>query len=256
MTDTIATVERGEVALARATLARLCAQAYREPGPDWRAEWDEIAAGAPMALEVLEHGALRGFELEPLWRAAEDLERLRLDHVRRIGHCPRAGITPYETEWTGAAGEILQYHLLADLGGFYGAFGLEPAEGCDERLDHLSLELCFLAYLCVREAHTEEGSEALEIVRAAQRRFLEEHLLAWAPSFCSRVVRDDADGFHAHAARLLQAFLESERARFGLAGECAPRELAESHLSLEDCCVGCDQSAGCAGPAAFAAEGG
>lgn len=255
MTHTTATVERSEIALARATLARLCAQAFREPGPVWQAEWDEIAVGVPTALEVLREGPLDGFEFAPLWLAAQDLERLRAEHVRRIGHCPRAGITPYETEWTGAAGEILQYHLLADLGGFYGAFGLEPADGCGERLDHLSLELCFLSYLCVREARCEEGDEALDIVRTAQRRFLEEHLLAWAPSFCARVVRDDADGFHAHAARLLQAFLESERARFGLAGEGAPRELAESHLTLEDCCVGCEQSAGCAGPAAFAAQG-
>jgi DMSO reductase family type II enzyme chaperone len=261
MPSTSPTVERGEVALARATLCRLYAQAFREPGSSWKSEWDEIAAGVPTALDVLAsddsaRAAAEREDLGPLWAGANDLERLRGAHTRLIGHCPRAGATPYETEWTGSAGEILQYHLLADLCGFYEAFGLALAPECDERADHLALELCFLGFLCVKEAHAEEQSAELDLVRAAQCSFLEQHLLAWAPAFCARVEREDEAGFHGRAARHLASFLERERERFGLAAPSGLRELSESQLALEDCCVGCDLARDCAGPEAHAEEPG
>lgn len=257
MPSTSPEVERAESALARATLCRLYAQALREPGASWRSEWDEIAAGVPTALDVLAEGdfaraAAEREDLGALGAAANDLERLRGAHTRLIGHCPRAGVTPYETEWTGSAGEILQYHLLADLCGFYEAFGLALAPECDERADHLALELSFLCFLYVKEAQAEEGSAGLDLVRAAQCSFLEQHVLAWAPSFCARVEREDGTGFHGRAARLLASFLERERVRFGLEAPSALRELSESQLALEDCCVGCDQARDCAGPEAHA----
>lgn len=260
----------GESALARGTLYRLLAQAFRHPGESWQEEWDEIARGASTALEVLGSGTnvlprsldsasaalCEAFDL--VWAASRDPERIRCDHARLVGHSPRAGTTPYETEWTGAAGEILQYHLLADLGGFYRAFGLELAHSCDERHDHLSIELCFLGFLCVREAAAEErgASEVAAIVRDAQRRFLDEHVLRWARSFSTRTKEEDPDGFYGRAAVLLERFLEAERARFGLAAEETFRELSASSLALEDCCVGCEHSKSCAGPASYAREGG
>lgn len=265
MVTTEAVLASGEVALARATLYRLAAQAFRHPGQGWHEEWDAIARGVGTALEVLAHedrarsGPQRcvppalfdAYDL--LWAASRDRERIRRDHARLIGHSPRAGVTPYETEWTGSAGEILQYHLLADLGGFYRAFGLELAQGCDERADHLALELCFLAFLCIKEARAEDGrAEDLEVVRAAQRQFLDEHLLRWSGSFGARVEREDAEGFYGRAARLLLVFLAAERRRFGLVERDGPRDLSESSLALEDCCVGCELARGCAGPAGHA----
>jgi DMSO reductase family type II enzyme chaperone len=259
----------GEVALARATLYRLVAQAFRHPDEGWQAEWDDAARGAGTALEVLASeasailrapgsgiaGLCGAFDL--VWAASRDLERIRRDHARLVGHSPRAGATPYETEWTGAAGEILQYHLLADLAGFYRAFGLDRAQTCDERQDHLSIELCFLGFLCVREGAAEERgvAEIVQLVRDAQRRFLDEHVLRWARSFCARTRKDDPDGFYGRAAALLEQLLEAERARFGLAGEESFRELRASSLALEDCCVGCEHSRGCAGPATYARDG-
>jgi TorA maturation chaperone TorD len=262
MTTTCPQLEPGEPALARATLYRLCAQAFRHPGPSWREEWDQIARGVGTALEVLaledrvRPAATRSlppvlFEaFDLLWAASRDEARIRDAHARLIGHSPRAGTTPYETEWTGSSGEILQYHLLADLSGFYHAFGLELAPGCGERADHLALELCFLSFLCLKEARTvADGGEEHAVVREAERRFLDEHLLSWADAYGARVEREDPHGFHGQAARFLRAFLGAERRRFEL-GDHEPRELSESSLALEDCCVGCDLARGCAGPAA------
>ncbi|NOT32317.1 MAG: hypothetical protein HOP15_17865 [Planctomycetes bacterium] len=259
----------GEVALARATLYRLLAQAFRYPGAGWHEEWNEIARGISAALEVLAQedrarpstercvppALFDAFDL--VWAASRDPQRIRHDHARIVGHSPRAGTTPYETEWTGAAGEILQYHLLADLGGFYRAFGLDLAQTCDERHDHLSIELCFLGFLCVREAAAEERgvSEVVALVRDAQRRFLDEHVLRWARSFSARTKSEDPEGFYGRAAVLLERLLEAERARYGLAGEEGFRELGASSLAPEDCCVSCEHSKSCAGPTDHAQDG-
>ncbi len=256
------TLSAGEVALARATLYRLCAQAFRHPGRDWPAEWNAIARGIGAALEVLALDGCGTAELHDAfdlaWAAARDPGRIRRDHVRLMGHCPRAGTTPYETEWTGSAGELLQYHLLADLGGFYRAFGLELATGCDERPDHLSIELCFLSFLCVKEATAEERALAplLEAVREGQQKFLDEHLLRWAAAFCARVKREDPGGYYGQAATLLERFLARERERFALPTEGGFQPLGDTSLSLEDCCVGCEYAKGCAGPASPATETG
>lgn len=94
-------------------------------------------------------------------------------------------------------------------------------------------------------------------MRDAQRRFLDEHVLRWARSFSARTKREDPAGFYGRAAVLLEHFLETERARFGLAGEETFRELGASSVTLEDCCVGCEHArsapeGGCAGPATLA----
>ena len=242
----------GEVALARAVVYRLGAQAFRHPGPGWLEEWDRIARGVAAALEALALDAPLASELheafDRCWGASRDVERVRAGHARAVGASPRAGVTPYETEWTGAAGDLLQYHQLADLSGFYRAFDLELARTCDERVDHLSVELAFLQFLCVKEGLAEEqGREDLAaLAREGQRSFLEQHLLRWAPACCARF--EESPGFHAHAAELVRRFLERERERFSLEGEARPAALAASKLALEDCCVGCSLSARC-GPA-------
>jgi TorA maturation chaperone TorD len=243
---------RGEVALARGVFYRLCAQAFRYPGDGWQAEWDEAARGVGAALEVLTstgscpdpmHDA---FDLA--WASARDVERLRADHARLIGPSPRAGATPYGTEWSGAAGEILQYHQLADLSGFYRAFGLELSRACDERVDHLAVELAFLQFLCLKEAHAEEtGLDGLAAAaRAGQMKFLGEHVLPWACACGTRLRGLGADGFYGHAATLLEAFLRTERVRFALQEEeeTVPVPLP-TRMTLEECCVSCDRASTC-----------
>jgi DMSO reductase family type II enzyme chaperone len=251
-----------EAASARAVLYRLAAQAFRHPDESWRPAWDEIAAGVGAALAALPASRARteladAFDLA--WAASCDSSRVREDHARLIGHSPRAGATPYETEWTGAAGELLQYHLLADLAGFYRAFGLELAQGCDERADHLSIELCFMQFLCLKEAAAEEGglADLAACARAGEKRFLEEHLLRWAPGCCARFVREDERSFLGRAAALVASFLALEAERFAVEpGQGELRTLAESSLSIEDCCIGCSQASSCLGRAPEAGEHG
>jgi DMSO reductase family type II enzyme chaperone len=198
--------------MARATLYGALAQAFRPPSASWREEWDEIVECMDAALEVLAEGELApgalfdGFEL--LRAASGDEERLRREHERLT----RAGGTkPYEAECSGKA----LADLTLELRDFYRAFGLELRPEADERPDHLALELCFLAFLCVKEAQAEDQAELeiLGLVQSAERRFLEEHLLPWVPEFCEQLRREQSLSFHACAAELLAQFLEGEPAR-------------------------------------------
>ena len=69
---------------------------------------------------------------------------------------------------------------LADLAGFYRAFGLDfGVEGsAREMLDHISLELEFYSYLLMKQnALSEKGDqEGVEIVLDARKKFLSDHL--------------------------------------------------------------------------------
>jgi TorA maturation chaperone TorD len=258
------TIERmcdEELCLARAVLWRLAALAFRHPAGSWRDEWSEALRGAGAALETLGDearqrgpaGARTMAELcqacDRLPAAALDDDRLRSAHLRLFGPTPRSGVTPYESEWIGAPGELSQFHRIADVSGFYRAFGLDLAATCDERHDHLSVELAFLNVLAVKEAYAlARGLDDMaQTCRSATRRFLAEHLGRWAPACCARLVRADPTGFHGLAARFLAELVRLEGERVGASPGDVELRPIETSTALEDCCVSCDKLDACAG---------
>lgn len=70
---------------------------------------------------------------------------------------------------------------LADVRGFYRAFGLEPSSEDPHLPDHLSTELEFYSLLLVKQAYAMDNgwAEQEEISRDAGRKFLEHHLGRW-----------------------------------------------------------------------------
>ncbi|MBT9546652.1 MAG: molecular chaperone TorD family protein [Candidatus Sericytochromatia bacterium] len=86
----------------------------------------------------------------------------------------------YETEY-GRNRAISKSTELADLAGFYQAFGLNN-EGQPEMPDHISVELEFYGYLLLKEAWLKEQGdrEGGEIVAEARAKFLQGHLAAFA----------------------------------------------------------------------------
>jgi TorA maturation chaperone TorD/NAD-dependent dihydropyrimidine dehydrogenase PreA subunit len=69
--------------------------------------------------------------------------------------------------------------------------------------DHLSIELAFMAHLASREARAwdERDERAAWDYVAREESFLREHLVAWLPQFCRRIL---AGRPHAHYAALAQ----------------------------------------------------
>lgn len=128
-----------------------------------------------------------------------------------------------ETEY-GMAHIFQKSNTLADIAGFYRAFGVDRTDGA-ERPDHLSVELEFLSFLAAKEAHAlEAGREyQAETCRSAERLFLSEHTGRFAPGLFRRMV--DGGGFYGIAAETGLAAVEHLMAEHGIA---MPDQLAPS----------------------------
>lgn len=242
-----ATLEPGtrDLALARAVVYRYLSENLRHPAQALltEREWSPALAAA---LEECGAGSLA----ELARRCHElggDRERVESDYGRIIGHTPRAGVPPYESEWLGAAGDLLQYHQMADITAFYRAFGLELALNCDERGDHVAIELSFLQFLCAKEAWGEQRSED-ELVLAArdgQRAFLGGHVATWTPAFCRKLGAAGCGGYYEALSALTAGWVEAECRRLGVACGDATLVPGESSLTLEETCVSCAHASSC-----------
>jgi len=106
---------------------------------------------------------------------------------------------------------------IADVAGFYRAFGVEVAPGT-ERPDHITAELEFMHLLAVKEsvARSEGGEEEhVAVCRDAARTFLRDHLGRWAQRFAERLKEVADDSVYAAAGRLLGGFVASDAERLG-----------------------------------------
>lgn len=82
----------------------------------------------------------------------------------------------YETEYGHLRG-MAKGHDLADIAGFYMAFGLEVSSGdAHEMADHIAVELEFYALLLLKQEALKGDQEGSDIVEGARRKFLVDHL--------------------------------------------------------------------------------
>jgi len=206
-----AAVER---ALARSRLYRLLALAFRYPDAARVGALGQLAGAVPVEALGESGRALRPALAELASAAgATTPEALQDQYVAAFGHVTLPDCPLYESA-CGAGDPFQQPQALANISGFYRAFGLEMAKDAAERADHLAVELEFMHYLAYREAYALEhhGREQARLIRGAQRRFLQDHLGRWGP-VVARAVAARADGALAAAARLLERFLDAEARR-------------------------------------------
>lgn len=108
---------------------------------------------------------------------------------------------------------------LVDIAGFYRAFGfeLDQAGGGREMLDHIGIELEFLALMIMKEIHLSETGDAVgeEIVSFAREKFLLEHLGRFAGAIGKRpgVAAND---FYSEVFRWVAGIVDGECSVLGL----------------------------------------
>ncbi len=122
---------------------------------------------------------------------------------------------PYETEYTKETPHhsLTEPAQMADIAGFYRAFGLVVSESTPERVDHIAAELEFMYFLTYKEsiAFKENNREHIRILRYAERRFLNDHLGRWTGRFRRRVAESLDGGFYSTLTDLLDRWVEAER---------------------------------------------
>ncbi len=200
-------------ALGRSILYEVLALALRQPGPELVARLGSSEAREELALVAASldegDGAIRR-AVDALMSAGSG--NLGGPFEALFGHTARGKVPPYETEY-GIDDPFRQAQELADIGGFYRAFGLALAPSQHERNDHIAVELEFLSFLCRKEAYqTCEGDWVSRgEVRQAERIFLRDHTSTFARAFAVGLLREAADPFFRAAGGLCLAFLDVER---------------------------------------------
>jgi TorA maturation chaperone TorD len=149
---------------------------------------------------------------------------------------------PYETEYVHSKFTFQRSNMLADIAGFYNAFGLQTSSSTPDRPDHVALECEFLGQLLqlqfqAIEAAGPQSTTQSEICSDAIRRFLKDHVVWWLPAFARLLARQDPGGFYEAVAHFLAALVSAERA---LAGIEPPHQAVEpSPIENPDECSGC-----------------
>lgn len=140
---------------------------------------------------------------------AVSAEQLALEHDRLF----RAKeIWLYGAEHV-AANEFQRAQLLADVMGFYRAFGVEPSS---DRPDALACEFEFMHYLVYKRLYALESDTLADaetkaaICSDAQQKFFAEHLYPAAKKVASAVVAQSENEFYRQIAMEMLAFLEAE----------------------------------------------
>jgi len=222
--------DRGDVdlALARGVVYTTLALGFQRPTAE---SFGRLTAR--QATPTLETAArlidLRGPRSDSVLAAVRPIVRLRglglaglmAQYDRLFGHTARGLVCPFETEY-GPDHLFQQPHALADIAGYYLAFGLQPTSGTDLRVDHVGCECEFMAFLCLKEAvalelcSTRSSSEppvwreTLTETRKAGCRFLREHLARFASACGSALAATDGKSVYKMLGVLLRVFVAAE----------------------------------------------
>jgi TorA maturation chaperone TorD len=244
--------------ISRQSLYRFAALTLSDPR---RGTWEHLSHPANARLAQAASALLRGepaaeahslglgerpladLDLAPVleW-LPKNAEALNAAYEQTFGLLVSSNCPPYETEYINSKFTFQRSQGLADIAGFYSAFGLEPSTFYPERHDHLALELEFMAFLLGLERAAAEGGDADRvergaICREAQRKFLAEHLIWWVPTFARLLSKQDPGGFYDAVSRFLAALMTAERA---LAGIPVPRvQVTPSTVERPEECSGC-----------------
>lgn len=168
-------------------------------------------------------------------------------YTRCFGHAMSKDCPPYEAEY-GQPHIFQKTHTLADIAGFYRAFGLDLAADSHERVDHVSVELEFMHFLCLKEAYAlakQHPDEQLALCREAQSKFLRDHVCRWAFGFARRLCAKAGDTLYQELGQLLAVFLEAELRALGLkpAEVAGPDMIEEGSQALPE--AGAEQPSAC-----------
>jgi TorA maturation chaperone TorD len=165
-----------------------------------------------------------------------DEDRLRKAYQTAFDESSGSRSAPTEMDQLGGSPqlELTRTFEMADVAGFYKAFGVAVDEGSEggERVDHIAAELEFMNLLAVKEALAlqEEGEAAhAKTCRDASRAFLRDHLGRWAPRLGECMVETGKDPLFRAAGRLLRDFVAFDSDTIE-AHDVPPHRIADSRL--------------------------
>lgn len=196
-------------------------------------------APGELPAEQLNLSSLERLWLEPGFDAATEYQST-------FGLMMSKKFPPYESEYCPQTFSVYRAHTIADVAGFYRAFGLEPSRDMPERHDHIALELEFMSWLILKEAYARETSrnaqatENARVCAEAAGKFFREHVVWWMPAFAHALRQRAASRFYLALADVLSAFIHVERALRGIEAPTelvAPQQTDDTSAECEHSCA-------------------
>jgi TorA maturation chaperone TorD len=223
------------LSLDRARVYRALAQLFRAPDPGSVEEARERdLPELVLALQRLGAGSDLVAEARALCELFDeaDSELLREGHRAAFDESSPNRCAAAEMDQLGGPPqlELTRTFEMADVAGFYRAFGVEVEPG-GERPDHVTAELEFMNLLAVKEAIAlqEEGEgEHAQICRDASRAFLRDHLARWAPRLGDCLAAADIHPVYSTAGRLLGGLTAFDAEQIDAAGAPCHRVQAQT----------------------------
>jgi len=257
-TSTIAGADASQF-IARAMIADALAAALRDGDamPDMGVPTPEVIGGAwayaTQGLDEQRAGSLSLGEIAPASTDALPLaDWFGLDTQARraalqavFGFVVSRECPPLETEFIPSKDASTRAQHLADLAGFYRAFGLTSDPASPRRPDHVCLHLGFVSLLNRKMAAIatltepdDKAAEHADVCLHALRSFLDEHLCWWLPTFARRL--------ELHATAIAEEAVEP--AASGLLVLARVARFIRAWMALERISAGCDPIRRIVGP--------
>lgn len=216
-----------DFAIRRAQIYSFLAGAFLYPNENWTAD-------APLLGDIL--AGLNWARAAPRIPLLE-IEALQAAYRHTFG---LTGSLCYETEY-GLPHEFRQSQEMADLCGFYRAFGLNLGGTVRERPDHLATELEFMYVLALKEAYAANNGvvEHVEVCEEAQRKFLADHLGRWVDLFARSVAHNGSEPYQT-LAHFTSTFVHDHAAALGVQPQpLRGAAIKPTPFDPDFSCVGC-----------------
>lgn len=138
----------------------------------------------------------------------EVLTAVQVDYTRLFAITERLPLAPWESFYGNDERLLFQASML-DVRNWYARFGLELINVHREPDDHIGLELLFVAHLAQLGLKALENNNTLNLEQslAAQRGFLTNHLLVWAPRWCDQMVHHARTDYYRGLALVVRGAL-------------------------------------------------
>lgn len=172
---------------------------------------DRLSFLSKGTLRHLANDSRSSVEIERVLSGVRDSAELEAEHTRLFAHIAATKCPPYETEY-GWDNIFQKTEAMADIAGFYRAYGLETANANAERVDFLGTELEFMSYLTANEAYARQHrrEEHLKTCVDTQQKFVRDHLGRWVHVFAKILGNSTKNEFYLCLANLVEKFVESE----------------------------------------------
>lgn len=177
--------------LIRAALFRAVAMGFAYPLPNHAEQMRETLANLQIPASYFKQHRQLTQALKAARQAWKNINENHLEGEYLHLFLTNTACPLNETAYGDGRSSLGRSSVLADIGGFYTAFGLQIAEKAPNLPDHLCSELEFYSLLLVKQAYAQNQhwQEKRRITEKAISTFLNDHLGCWIKAF-TKTLRD------------------------------------------------------------------